>query len=709
VKVKGSLYGVEKGEKLIVNGKWESHPKYGKQFSIEHWERPIPNTKDQVIAFLSSSLVKGCSTKQAVVIADKLGENAVEIINKLGEDAVTDIRGIGKKRASQIVGSIRSTFEIQKIISSLLIYGITANMAMKAYKHFGSDTLNILSKNPYRLIELKLVSFLSADEIARKMGIMPLSTFRIDSCLEFVLKKICFDYGHCYVQEDELFTEVLRALNHNALSDQIVELQDVQQSIYRLEDKTIIIENNCVYPKFLYRYEDKLAEKLSYMKGSTGGEALPFLNNLIVNYQRKNQLILAEQQREAVRLLFKEQTLVLTGGPGTGKTTTVKSMLDIYKIVYPKARIALAAPTGRASRKLSEVTGMEASTMHKLIGYRQGEAPEYNAENKLGIDFLIIDEMSMVDIQLASLVLDALPKETTVVFVGDIDQLPSVNPGNVLSDLIKASIPTVKLTEVFRQAQESQIVTNAHRINKGKSLLIDQEKNDFYFIERENPQEVAQLIVLSVKRFLSLGYSLSDILVLSPMKKGPTGTQLLNEMIRDSINPSTPHKSELIVGKKLFREGDKVIQVQNNESKNLSNGDIGIVVRITKEKNVDGELEDVLICDFTGRAATYNRDEISQIELAYAITIHKSQGGESPIVIIPVTTSHYVMLARNLIYTGLTRAKERMVFVGTSKAMNIAIANDKITKRNSRLSERILSYIQYNNRHQSIPNQCFNN
>ncbi|UDK97039.1 ATP-dependent RecD-like DNA helicase [Lysinibacillus sphaericus] len=704
MKIKGSLYGVEKKENIRVSGAWEYHSQYGNQFSVVRWERPMPVTKNQTIAFLSSSLVKGCSANNAKKIVEQLGEHAIEVINQLGVAAFKNIRGIGPKRSSQIVDSLRSTFEVQRIISALLTYGITVNMSMKAYKKFGADTLHILEKNPYKLIEIDLVGFLKADEIAKKIGIMPLSTYRIDACVEFVLKNKCFNLGHCFINEEELYTEVLRALNHNSLENDVVTLEDIQQSIYRLEDKKIVIEENRVYPKFLFQYEEKLAENLSLMNDSTDGEALSFLDSLIIGYQRKHQIILAEKQREAIHYLFKKQLLILTGGPGTGKTTVIKTMLNLYRNLHPKATIALVAPTGRASRKLSEVTEMEASTIHKLIGYRQGEKPLYNAQNKLPVNFLIIDEMSMVDLQLASLLIDALDKNTKILFVGDIDQLPSVNPGNVLKDLIDAGLPTVKLTQVFRQSQESQIVTNAHRINKGKPLLINKEKNDFYFIESECPNQIAQLIVLSIARFINLGYSLSDILVLSPMKKGPVGTQILNEMIREFINPLHTGLNEWLIGKKKFREGDKVIQIKNNDQKKLSNGDIGIVLEITREKNANGDLEDIMICNFSGRKVTFYKEELNQIELGYVITIHKSQGGESPIVIIPVTTSHYVMLARNLIYTGLTRAKNIMVFIGSHKAMHIAIANDKIAKRNSRLAERIIHHIRYNNRFKTQAN-----
>ena len=696
--IKGSIYGVDKGEEIQVQGAWEMHPEFGKQLAVMFWERPIPQTKDQIVAFLSSPLVKGCDAKQAVLIAEQLGEEALPIISQQGEYSLQGIKGIGKKRAGKIVESVRSTFEVQRILSELLVYGITASMAMRLYRQYESNTVAIVTENPYKLTELNLIGFLKADEIARKMGISPLSGFRIDACVNYILKETCFSSGHCFVMEDELLIEAECALNHNTSENDKVSMDELVQSIYRLEEKQIVIEDDRVYPKFLFTYEDRLARKLSEMKGSRDGEALPSLEKQIMRYQKKRGIILAEKQREAVRRLFEEQMLILTGGPGTGKTTVIRAILDMYKVMYPDKSVCLAAPTGKASRQLSEVAGHEASTIHRLIGYQQGEIPTYNWEDKLPCEFLIVDEMSMVDVQLASLLLDALERDTKILFVGDIDQLPSVSPGNVLSDMIKAGLPTVSLTEVFRQAKESQIISNAHRVNQGESLLIDKDKGDFYFIDQEDPKQIAELIVRSAMRFQELGHSLSDILILSPMKKGPAGTITLNEQLREALNPATHTKTEWTIGKRLFRQGDKVIQIKNDKTKGVFNGDIGVIVQIFKEVNQDNETVELMTCDFSGLTVTYEKTDTKELELGYAITIHKSQGGEAPIVIIPATTSHYVMLARNLMYTGMTRAKEKIVLIGTQKAMNMTIKNNKLAERNSGLSQRIRTYTDYINR-----------
>lgn len=695
IRIKGNFYGVDVKERITVFGLWETHSKYGNQLMVHYWERPIPKTKDQIIAYLSSSLVKNCGKKYAEKIVEALGEQAIELINEHGEDVLLGIRGIGRKRASDIAESIRKTFEIQKIVRELQPYGITADIAIKAYKYLGLDTVEKLKKNPYLLVDLNIMSFPKADEIGRNMGIMPLSAFRIDCCVAYFLNQLCYAQGHCFVHEDELFNVVLMALNSN-VQDQhfLITMEELKQSIYRLEGQKIIIENDCVYPKKLYMAEDEFAKKISQIyQNRRKKQEIPstHIDKLISEYQRKNGILLTETQREAIRLIFKENVLVLTGGPGTGKTTIVKGVIDVFKKVHPKASIGLAAPTGRASRRLSEVAKMEATTIHKMIGYRQGETPLYCDEYKLKHELIIVDEMSMTDVYLAYLLLDAVQNDATVLFVGDVDQLPSVGPGNVLKDLIEAGLPTVRLTEIFRQAKESLIVVNAHRINEGKQIMIDNSRNDFYFIQNNHLESIAELTVLSVTRFLKLGYSLSDILVLSPIKKGIVGKEELNERIRDRVNPPCEGKSEIKIGSRIFRDGDKVIQTVNNDEKNVSNGDIGIIVQIDTEK-------EKVIVDYSGIKVTYVKDEMDQIELAFCITVHKSQGSESPIVIMPIAFCQGRLLIRNLIYTGLTRAKEKMVFIGQLNALGAAISNNKIAIRNSRLSEKIKGYIEYSNR-----------
>lgn len=693
-----NMYGIEKGNDLTIKGKWGIHPRYGEQFQVSEWKRPVPKTKDQTIAFLSSGLVKGVGKRRAVQIVNILGERAVEIINKDGEKVLNGIKGIGKKTAKEIVESIKATFEVQEIISQLLIYGVTANMTLKLYKEYRSDTAIKVIENPYLLTKIDGIGFLKADEIARNMGISPTSGYRINACVKFVLNRICNEKGHCYVEENELVEETIMALNHNTRIEDQVNKNELMQSIYSLEDKVLVIKDDKIYPKFLYNYEEKLAQKLSVMRGSRGGEAMPSLDNLIKKYQTKNKIILADKQREAIKRLMQEQVLILTGGPGTGKTTVVKAMIDVFKEVNPEGIIRLSAPTGRASKKLEESTGYEAKTIHRMLGFKKGKSPEFHSENTLAGDLFIVDEMSMVDLQLAYWLVNALEKNAKILFIGDVDQLPSVGPGNVLHDLILSGMPTVQLTEVFRQAEESQIITNAHRINNGQSLLIDKEKNDFYFIKKQKPTDISDFIIKSAIRFIELGYTLEDILILSPMRKGDAGINVLNERLRDALNPKNTQKNELKIGERFFRVGDKVLQNINNADKDVFNGEIGIVKSITKEKDSEDKIVDVIYCKFDNKIIKYFREDCKELELGFALTIHKSQGGEAPIVIMPITTSHYIMLARNLYYTGVTRAKEKVVLIGTDQAMNIAIQSNNVAKRNSQLDIRIREYTEYLNR-----------
>lgn len=702
VKFTGNMYGIEQKDHITLIGKMVHHPRYGEQLQVERWERPLPSTREQVINFLSSGLIKGLGIKRAEVIADTLGNNAVEIIKNDGVKALKDIKGIGKTTAKDIVEGIRETYEVQEIIGELAHFGVTADMAIKVYRQYEGETLDKVRENPYILTEIDGVGFITVDSIARRMGILPTSSHRVNACIDYVLVRICNQRGHTFVKDHELIQETLMALNANVEPSQHVTAEEIRQNIYMLEDDKLVVEDDNVYPKYLYNYETRLARKLAILiknRGSRDGEAMPSLENKvnehIKNYQKKNKIILANEQREAIKRLIEEDVLILTGGPGTGKTTVVKAIIDVYKKMNKNAHVRLVAPTGRASKKLEEATGFESMTIHRMIGYRQGERPDYHNDNKLSGDLFVIDEMSMVDLQLAYYLLDAIENKAKVLFVGDVDQLPSVSPGNVLYDLIQSNVPTVHLTEIFRQAEESQIVTNAHRVNTGKTLLIDYEKEDFYFINRMNVHEIAQLIVMSVVRFETLGYSLEDILVLSPMRKGEVGTIILNEKLREALNPPSKVKKEVKFGNRTFRVGDKIMQNVNDNEKAVYNGELGVITDITKEtREDDDKLVDVIVAKFDGRTIKYFRDEFDQIELGYALTIHKSQGGEAPIVIMPVTMNHRIMLARNLYYTGITRAKEKVVLIGTNEAMSMAIENNRITERNSKLDIRIKKEVE---------------
>ena len=688
IKILGALYGVDKGEVITVRGEWRTHPKYGRQFAVDRWERPMPQTKDQIVSYLSSRYVKGCGKKRAKLIVQHLGDRALERIMNEGAACLFGIKGIGPKQAEQIAESVKSSFEVQQVMMALLTYGLTPNMVAKLYKKYGSQSVEVVQKNPYKLTELDLIGFVTADDIAEKMGVSPSSPYRIEAAIQHVLTETCYSGGHCFVPVDELIRAVTFVLGRKGkVTEDMVRHGLEEMAVY----DRVIWEGDAVYPKHLHVYETKLAQKLAYMAGRSG-EAVSsaVIENEIRRYQAEHRMILAEGQRDAIREMFRRQIMILTGGPGTGKTTTVRAMIGLYRRLYPKARIGLAAPTGRASRRLAEVTGLPAETIHMMLGFRPGEEPEYGEHLPLPYDLLIVDEWSMADIQLACYLFGAISLRTKVILVGDADQLPSVGPGNVLRDMIDAGIPHVRLTEIFRQAQESQITVNAHRINQGKGIVVDHAKDDFYFLEQESPETIARIIERSVMRFLEKGYDISDILVLSPMKKGVIGTTELNRRLQAIVNPPSPSKDEWTIGEKVFRAGDKVIQHKNDYVKGVMNGDMGVVVRV----DVNDDDEDVLVCRFGDREIRYAQDELKELGLAYSITVHKSQGGQAPVVILPVSTSHYVMLARNLIYTGITRAERICVMVGTRKALAIAIRNNRVAKRNTKLKERIVARLK---------------
>ena len=697
IRILGNIYDIKQGDTIKVKGEKFYHHKYGEQVRVEDWEKPIPETKKQIIDFLSSGLVRGVGKVRAELIADTLGDNAIKLILEQGADALKGIKTIGEKTAFTIAESVIKTYEVQEIIKELAEFNIDINLSLKIYKKYGKESVTKIKENPFIITEIDRVSFERADLIAKQVGLPPYSGYRIDACINYVLNKLCVQNGHTFINEGVLLQHTVETLNKNVDEENHLNVKNIESNLYNLEDKTIVIENGNVYPKHYFKYESELALKLARILNKKEKNNPKNIDNLIKEYQKENGIILANKQREAIKMMLKEQVLILTGLPGTGKTTVVKAIIDIYKKVNNRANIKLASPTGRASRKLSESTGHHAVTIHRLIGYNEG-LPIYNEENKMEADLVIIDEMSMADLQLTYWLVSALENDTKILFIGDTDQLPSVSVGNVLNDLVKSGIPKIKLTEVFRQAKESQIIQNSHRINNGLPLLVDNSKDDFYFIEEKNIYAVEQYILRSAQRFIDLGYSLDDILILSPMRNGIVGTINLNNKLREILNPKSDKKKELKSGKRTFRVGDKVMQNINNPEKDVFNGELGTVRSIyTIDEN--GRKIDYLLCKFDEKMVEYRRSDLNELDLGYSLTIHKSQGGEADVVIIPIVHEHEVMLARNLYYTGITRAKQRVVLIGTYEAMNLAIANNKVNERNSTLDKRIIQSINYVNRY----------
>jgi exodeoxyribonuclease V alpha subunit len=684
--IAGNLYGLSINEKITVHGEWTVHSKYGRQIKVSYWERPVPTTEEQVIAFLSSGLVKGVGPVTAQKIVKELGPEAIDTILESGPVVIQGIKGL-KKKAQQIYESLQETLEIQNIMKQLLPLGLTPKTAHKAYKKFGRAAVEIIKNNPYCLIELERIGFSRADEMAKKLGVPMDSPQRIEAAVNYVLDQ-AISQGHCYLPMVELVELSSHLLNQE---EEHVQPHQVTEAAKRMvTNGALVLDNDAVFLKKLYRAEIAVAEKIKMLLRSQNGTRVPEskIEKWIKEYELANGIRLAPEQKQAVVEMMSSDFMVITGNPGVGKTTVVKAILNIYQRSNPSAKVLLAAPTGRASRRMSELTGMDACTIHKMMGFTpDSSAPRYNSQNPLPCDLLVVDEVSMLDIHLARHLFDAIGEETKVLLVGDKDQLPSVGPGNVLNDLLAAEVPCVKLTKIFRQAAESQIILGAHCINNGKVFTPDHSRDDFYFIKKEEPEDIAQMVKRCVVRLLKTGFSIDDIQVLSPMKKGVIGTVELNKSLQEIINPSGYGKPEIRRGNTIFRVGDRVLCTKNDYDKNVFNGETGVIEQIIDE---EGAVE--LKIKFNGSGSVeYARDELDEIDLAYAMTIHKMQGSEAKVVIIPVSTSHYIMLARNLLYTGVTRARERVVLIGTKKAYHIAVKNDKITRRNTKLAERLKS------------------
>lgn len=687
--VKGSLFGVQKNEPIRAYGAWETHAKYGRQFAVTNWERPLPTSTDQVVAFLSSRFVKGCGKKRAELIAQHLGDQAIEQIMQEGADCLLSIKGVGRRNATKITDSIKQNFEIQQIMVALMPHGLPAELITKAYSAWGVECVDMIRRNPYRLKEIGVIGFVKADEVAMQMGIDVDSPYRLNAALHYTLNEVCYSKGHCYVLEQELINRTRQLLCGIDEHEIWTELQ------LMAAHEQVIWERDRVYPKSLYIYESKLAYKVSCMV-QRPAQSTSALDQLIHEYQLQKKIVLAEKQREAIRALFTQQLLIVTGNPGTGKTTTVQAMLEVYQQKQPDAKIGLCAPAARAARRLGEITHRYSETLHLLLGFRPGEEPEYGESLPLPFDLVVVDETSILDVQLAYYLFEAVGSKTKLVLIGDSDQLASVGPGNVLRDLIAAGVPHIRLDELFRRAKESQITMNAHRINDGKDIQVDSSKDDFYFIDQSNPQAIQELIVRSVLRFLEKGYPMDSIFVLSPQKKGIIGTEELNVALQAATNPPTEDKVELKIQGIVYRQGDKILRLRRNDyNKNVLNGDIGTVIDTKPLSDEEGtETDEIgLLCDFYGHEVLLSQHELRDFGLGYAATIHKTIGCEAPIVIMPVSMDHRPMLIRENVYTGLTRAKQIAVMIGSRQAVRYAIRNNNKIERNTWLRERIEQHL----------------
>lgn len=681
VAIVGVLPSPMPGETLRLKGEWVVDNKFGEQFRVQSCLSVLPATLTGIEKYLGSGLVKGIGPIMAKRIVARFGLETLDIIEDSTEK-LQEVDGIGLIRVERIAKAWQEQREIREVMIFLQGQGVSSTYAVKIYKAYGDKSISVVKENPYRLaLDISGIGFKTADKIAQNMGIDSTSPMRAEAGIIHVLSELV-DEGHVYYPYEELKGKAADLLK--------VERDILDTALATLaEQRRVVIEDHpefrAVYLTPLHVAEVNVAIRLKTLLNSPKQLPQIDIEKAIEWVQRVNQIELAEMQKEALRKAVTGKVVVITGGPGTGKTTLVNSFI---KILEKKGqRIALASPTGRAAKRLSEVTGREAKTIHRLLEFSPSEGGfKRNEENPLDADLVIIDEVSMVDILLMNHLLKAIPTMATLLLVGDVDQLPSVGPGNVLKDIIASErVETIKLTEIFRQAQESLIVVNAHRINRGEFLQLKAspgQQSDLYFINREEPEKVIAVIKELCQRRLPQAFHLDpleDIQVMTPMHKGTIGVANLNAELQSLLNPNGKAVAR---GGRLFRVNDKVMQIKNNYEKEAFNGDIGQIVGINLE-------EQKLMVKFEDRVIDYDWSELDELVLAYAISIHKSQGSEYPAVVIPLLTQHYIMLQRNLLYTAVTRAKRLVVLVGSKRAITIAIKNNKVQFRYTNLGSRL--------------------
>ena len=669
----GNLLEVPAGSVLLCEGEWRVDKRYGQQFQCETWEEVMPATAYGIEKYLGSGLVKGIGPKFAKLIVGHFGTDTIEVI-ETDIERLYEVPGIGKKR----VEKIRESWEKQKDIKNVMLFlqgfGVSTAYAAKIYRQYGKESIDKVKENPYRLADdIWGIGFKTADGIARKMGYEMNDERRLRSGLIYTLNQLA-DEGHCYAEEQQLI----------ATARQLLEADEecIRTAMtHAIETEDFMLDGTGIYLPPFYYAECGTANRLSTLVHTKEVGSIFTARFDLAKLQRETGIEYDEVQVEAIRQAIASKVMVLTGGPGTGKTTTTKAI--IAALQSAGMRILLAASTGRAAKRMSEATGMEAKTIHRLLEYNPQDGYKRNDENPLEGDALIVDECSMIDIILMNNLTKALPTTMRLVLVGDIDQLPSVGAGNVLRDIIDSGvIPVVRLTRIFRQAQSSRIVMSAHAINRGCFPDISNgQHTDFFFMKQEEPEKVAETIVSLVRDRLPKAYRqpTANIQVLTPMQRGVVGAANLNMALQQALNYNT---AALVRGGYTYKEGDRVMQLRNNYDKDVYNGDLGYVHSMDME-------ERTLTVDFDGQLVEYEVSELDELTLAYATTIHKSQGSEYPIVVMPVLMTHYVMLQRNLIYTGITRAKKICVLVGQTKALAYAIHNMKVLKRNTRLKERL--------------------
>ena len=681
VTVVGSMPSPNPGETLRLQGEWTVDAKFGRQFRVASCLSVLPATVTGIEKYLGSGLVKGIGPVMAKRIVDMFALETLDIIEAV-PDRLLEVEGIGRVRAERISKAWQEQKEVREVMVFLQGHGVSSTYAVKIYKAYGDKSVSVVRENPYRLaLDISGIGFKTADRIARNLGVDPASQFRAEAGILHTLNELVGE-GHIYYPRDKLIDAAASLLE--------VECAVAETALASLVDQRLVVaddqpDERAVYLAPLYVAEVNTARRLKTLVQVPRELTRLDVAQAIDWVQHTTRIELAALQKEAIRQVLSSKVLVLTGGPGTGKTTLINCMIRILE--QQGQRILLASPTGRAARRMTEVTGRDARTIHRLLEYSPSEGGfKRNEERPLEADVVIVDEASMVDILLMNHLLKAVPPAATLLLVGDIDQLPSVGPGNVLKDVIASgSVETVKLTEVFRQAQESMIVVNAHRVNRGEFPIVrfpEGTRSDFYWVDREEPEQaleaVKDLCTSRLPRAFGLN-PLDDIQVMSPMHKGLVGVASLNTELQQLFNPTGVEVSR---GGRCFRINDKVMQTVNDYEKDVFNGDIGRVVAIDAD-------EQSLRVRYEDRAVDYEWSELDELVLAYAISIHKSQGSEYPAVVVPLLTQHYVMLQRNLLYTAITRARKLVVLVGSKRAIAVAARNSRVQHRYTALAARL--------------------
>jgi exodeoxyribonuclease V alpha subunit len=684
VAVVGNLPSVNAGESVTLTGRWDSHPTHGRQFVAEGCRVVLPATIDGIRKYLGSGMIKGIGPKMAERIVDHFGADTLTIIDEHAERLV-EVPGLGPFRT----GRIRAAWHEQRAIKEVMVFladnGVSTGLAVRIYKRYGDSAIAVVKNDPYRLArEVHGIGFKTADKIAAQLGIPPDAPERIGGAALHLLWESSDD-GHVFLPEEELVTKSVEMLG--------VGEEKVREAIERLlttdsARRERVDDRDVIYLTPYYHAEGGIVRRLAALLRSPADALAGFKEvdfaRAFAWYTAKRGFTLTEAQRAAVKMALTQKVSIMTGGPGVGKTATTQAIVAILKA--KKGVPLLAAPTGRAAKRLAELTGESAQTLHRLLGVRFGGEAGRNADNPLEGDLLIVDEASMLDTLLANTLLKAVPNGMHVLFVGDVDQLPSVGAGNVLRDLIASGqVPVTALDQIFRQAQDSGIVTNAHRINKGETPVTRGLK-DFFFIPEDDPEKVAETVVSLARERLPRRYGLDpkrDIQVLPPMHGGAIGVSALNARLQEALNPPGPGKIEKTFGSRLYREGDRIICIHNDYERQVFNGDGGWIERI------DPVEQEAIIRLDDERRVTWGFSDLDDLTIAYAVTVHKSQGSEYRAVIIPLHTTHYMMLQRNLLYTAVTRAKELVVLVGSWRALAIALKSDRVAERHTSLAQRL--------------------